>query len=399
MKRKRRKISALICLVTACAVVLGGCATYENFKISFLQKKTEEVVRIGIFEPMSGADKESGELEIRGIELAHELFPEALGKRVELIYSDNKSDVFAAEAAATKLVENRVAIVLGSFGNTVSLTGGDIFKKAKIPAIAVTCTNPLVTSANDYYFRVCFVDAFQGNAAAKFVNESLGYNKAAILKQTDDDYASAMAQMFSDKLTSLTGTDECIADTLDYEKGAVDFTAQLEKIKELGVPLVYLPSDEDTAIKVLTQAKKLEVQATFLGTDNWDQESFIKKGGAEVEGATFTTLFDAESNLTEMSDVFLKAYREKYGTEEEPESAVALGFDAYLMAVAAINDAGTALDSKQIRASLHEMREFQGATGSITLNSNGDPIKSVVIKSVENGAFIHKYTAEPTWGQ
>ncbi len=399
MMQKRNKRIALLCsMAILLTSLLSGCATFENFRQGFITKKTEDVVRFGIYQPLSGTDKEAASLEIKGIELAHKLFPEALGKKVELIYADNKSDVFAAEAAAKELVENRVALVLGSYGNSLSLVGSDIFKEAKIPAIAATCTNPLVTSS-DFYFRTCFVDSFQGNAAAKFVNESLGVSKAIVMKQTDNDYAAAMSKMFSDKLTALTGDPNAVENTLEFGKGDTDYSAQLDAILASGVAVVYLPSTEEESIAILKQAKEKGITATFVGTDKWDTESFLKKGGPAVEGAAFTTLFDVGSSLTEMSKLFLEEYQKEYGAEKTPESAVALGFDAYLLAVNALNNAGTALDGEAIRDQLFKTKEFQGATGGISLNLSGDPVKSVVIEAVENGAFVHKYTAEPTWGQ
>lgn len=399
MTQKRKKKIALLCsAVVLIMSLLGGCATFENFEQGFIAKKTEDVVRFGIYQPLSGTDKESAEMEIRGIELAHKLFPQALGKEVELIYADNKSDVFAAEAAAKELVEKRVALVLGSYGNALSLVGSDIFKEAKLPAIAVTCTNPLVTSS-EFYFRTCFVDSFQGNAAAKFVKENLAATKAIVMKQTDNDYSAAMSKMFSDKLVALTEDPNAIVNTLEFKKGDTDYSAQLDEILMSGVPIVYLPCTEEEGIAILKQAKEKGVTATFVGTDKWDTDTFLERGGQAVEGATFTTLFDAGSSLTEMSTLFLEEYQKEYGIEEKPESAVALGFDAYLLAVNALNNAGTALDGEAIRDQLFKTKEFQGTTGSISLNASGDPIKSVVIEAVENGAFVHKYTAEPTWGQ
>jgi len=397
-QKRKKKIALLSSAVVLIISLLGGCATFENFEQGFIAKKTEDVVRFGIYQPLSGTDKESAEMEIRGIELAHKLFPQALGKDVELIYADNKSDVFAAEAAAKELVEKRVALVLGSYGNALSLVGSDIFKEAKLPAIAVTCTNPLVTSS-EFYFRTCFVDSFQGNAAAKFVKESLGATKAIVMKQTNNDYSAAMSKMFSDKLAALTEDPNAIVNTLEFKKGDTDYSAQLDEILMSGVPIVYLPCTEEEGIAILKQAKEKGVAATFVGTDKWDTDTFLEKGGQAVEGTAFTTLFDAGSSLTEMSTLFLEEYQKEYGAEEKPESAVALGFDAYLLAVNALNNAGTALNGEAIRDQLFKTKEFQGTTGSISLNASGDPVKSVVIEAVENGAFVHKYTAEPTWGQ
>lgn len=399
MKTKKRTIrrgAALALTGLLMTSLLSGCATFDHFIKGLNGEETEEVVRIGIFEPMSGEDKEAGALEIQGIELAHELFPDALGKPVELFYADNKSDVTIAEDAARELVDERVAVALGSYTSTLSLVGGDVFEKAKIPVIGITCTNPLITQTNDYYARVCFVDSFQGNAAAKYVYESLKISKAVVLKEADNDYASAMAQQFSDKLSSLTGDPKAV-DNIDYAKGTKNFSEQLKAIQESGTKVVYFPSETKDALEVLKAAKGMGL--TFIGTDKWGTEDFLKQGGANVEGAAYTAIFDADTSLTDMTGTFLEAYAKKYGTDKTPESAVALGFDAYLLAREAINRAGTALNGAAILEEMTSIREMPGATGLITLSGNGDPIKPVAINVVSGGAFVHSYTAEPVWGQ
>ena len=394
---KKKKTYALLAVAAAFVLSLSGCATWDSFVAGLSHEETEEVVRIGIFEPITGEDKEMGALEIQGIELAHELYPEALGKPVELFYGDNKSDVSVAEDAARELVDQRVAVVLGSYTSTLSLVGGEIFEEAEIPMVGITCTNPLVTTANQYGARVCFVDAFQGNAAAKYVYESLHLEQAVVLAEAENDYAAAMAQQFSDKLASLTDDPEAVVKTINYTKGTEDFAGQLAQIQVSGVKVVYFPSGQKDALTALKQAKGMGI--TFIGTDTWGTEDFLTEGGDAVEGAVYTAIFDAETNLSEQTNIFLESYAKKYGKDKTPESAVALGFDAYLVAREAINRAGTALSGAAIMEEMIKIKELPGATGLITLSDNGDPIKPVAINIVSGGAFVHEYTAEPVWGQ
>lgn len=391
------KTALLLTLMILTGVVMSGCATFDNFVKGLDSEETENVVRIGIFEPLSGEDKEAGALEVQGIELAHELFPDALGKPVKLFYADNKSDVTIAEDAAEELVDARVAVAIGSYTSTLSLVGGDVFAEAKTPVVGVTCTNPLITETNPYYARVCFVDSFQGNAAAKYVYECLNTASAVVLKEADNDYASAMAQQFSDKLASLSGDLQAVKASIDYPKGTADFTEQLREIKDSGVKVVYFPSEVKDAQAVLKAAEGQGL--SFIGTDKWGTDQLLSLTGSSAEGAAYTAIYDADTQLTDMSGIFREAYAKKYGSDKVPESAVALGFDAYLVAREAINRAGTALDGDAIMAELTKIKEFPGATGLITLGSGGDPIKPVSIDVVSGGAFVHKYTAEPVWGQ
>ncbi len=147
----------------------------------------------------------------------------------------------------------------------------------------------------------------------------------------------------------------------------------------------------------MAQAKEAGVSLTFLGTDKWESEDFIKEGGEGVNGAVLSTYFDPEAAITDNTEVFLKAYREKYGEDAEPPAEAALGFDAYLLAVNAIGAAQTSADGAAIKAKLAATKNFPGASGNITFDENGDPIKSVAIKTVQNGELVHIYTVEPAW--
>ncbi len=399
MRRIQKKAAAILMLVILVTTLLTGCATFKNFSSAFLDDgdETEAIVRIGVFEPLSGKDREHGKLELQGIELAHELFPEVLGKKVELIYADNQSDVDVAVFAAQDLVDKKVSVVLGSYGSTLSLVGGELFTKAGIPAIAVTSANPLVTSSSEWYFRACFVESFQGVALAKYAVEQLGTSKAAIFRDADDDYAAAVSQTFSDKMVQLTADENAIATVIEYSHKQKDFSRQIQAVQDAGAKVVLLASKTEDAIRIMKQAKDMGAGMTLLGTGSWEKESFLQDGGEAVEGAVFSTYFDPEAAITENTEVFLKAYREKYGEEMNPPSEAALGFDAYLLAINAIEAAGTSVDGQVIRDKLAKTKSFPGASGNITFDENGDPIKSVSIKTITNGEFVHIHTVEPTW--
>ena len=197
------------CVSAAAALALGlsltGCTTYKNFHAAFFEKdKEQEVIKIGVFEPQTGADAADAAEEIRGLELAHELYPEVMGKRIELVYGDNQSDVEMARTAAQQLVDSGVRLVLGSYKSTLSLAGSDVFEAADVPAIGISIKNPIVTQTNEFYFRVCFVDAFQGISAAYYVHDYLKQNDAVCFKQTGDDYADTMIEQFRQRMDRLT---------------------------------------------------------------------------------------------------------------------------------------------------------------------------------------------------
>ena len=148
------------------------------FSVAAMAETATETVKIGVFEPASGDSGAGGKQEILGMQYANYIQPtvEIGGTtyNVELVYADNQSSTDKAPSAAQQLVSEGVSVVLGSYGSGVSIAGAPIFEDAGIPAIGVTCTNPAVTEGNTHYFRICFLDPFQGTVLANYAYNELG---------------------------------------------------------------------------------------------------------------------------------------------------------------------------------------------------------------------------------
>jgi len=390
----------IIGLLTVMLFTLTGCESYDNFKAVFIDgnKINEDTVRIAVYEPLSGPDKKYGELEMMGIQIANQLFPRVLGKKVKLMYFDNKSDIYIAETVVQEMVDKRVAIVLGSYGSVNSLMAAEKLEAASIPAISITNTNPLVTSYNPFYFRVSYTDSFQGVALAKYIVDGLDFKKAAIIKPLQDDFASAVSKSFSDKMIQLTEDEGAILDSEEYIPGEKDFTKQLTGISESGVKVVFLPGEVRDTIEILKQADAMNLDVTFLGTDQWESKkimNFAKENPRTKIAYSF--LFDTNSTDNPLSKSFLDAYKDRYGADALPESATTLAFDAYLVAIDAINRAGTAINGVTVRDALQNTIQFKGASGTISFDEHGDPIKTVAIKGIINGKAESIFTVEPKW--
>lgn len=395
--RKAFKITAMLMISVLPLVSLASCATFDSFRAEFFpqEQNVAETVKIGVFEPLSGENSDGGELEKKGVELAHELYPTCLGKNVELVYADNRSDLNAADEAIRELTGKKPAVILGSYGSAYSLTAAGYIQKAKIPAISITNANPLVTKGNPYYFRVWFEDEYQGAVLGKYAAEVMGVTEAAVMRKKNDDSAIPVDQSFEEKLVQLTGNPNAVPYTIEYNDDLSDVEKKLEKLKKAGVKTIFLSAEQVSAVKILKTAEKLKAGFTFLGTDAWQTDLFLTQAGTAAEQAVISTIYDSEAGVNNMSETFLRAYREKYGNDAVPEPAVALAFDAYIIAIDAMNQAGTSLDGEKIRQALALTSKFAGASGNITFDSNGDAMKTVIIKGVKNGAFVNVYTIEP----
>ena len=396
---KIRKIAAVAVTAVLTVTMLTGCTTFNNFKEAFLQQKksSDVTIQIGIYEPMSGADSDAAKAEIKGIELAHEVYPNIGGKIVELVYSDNSSDIDAAETAINNLISKKPDIILGSYGSVYSMIAGKPVNDAKIPAIAITNDNPLVTKNYPYYFRVCYVDSNQGDLLAKYVLEQKQETTAGVLIPNNDDVAMAMATTFVDRIEAETENEDAITAYETYKPGQKDFTKPLKAIQESGVKSVLLPGDSADSANIINQAADMGLDVMFLGPTDWSSKEFRSELSSSVskEHLVFVNFFTADDTINQESEKFLEAYHEKYGKDKEPEDSVALGYDAYLIAINAVNDAGNDPSGNDIRKVLASAKEFQGASGNITFNTEGDPLRSAQISTWEGKKIVSTYTVEP----
>lgn len=382
-----RKVLALtMVMLLMCSIVFTGCAP---------QKAAEsDVIKIGVFEPMTGANAAGGAMEVEGVKLANKLFPEVLGKKIELVIVDNKSDKVEAANAATKLIDNdKVNAIIGSWGSSLSMAAGPLAQEAGIPVVAASATNPLVTAGNEYYFRVCFIDPFQGTVMANYAYNVLGARKAAIVQEVSNDYSVGLAKFFTDAFVGLTGDKDAVVEVANYNTNDTEFSAQLQNVASKNPDVIFAPGNYTESALLIKQAREQGIELPFLGGDTWETPEFIQIGGPAVEGAVYSFFYDSKAPTNENGKLFIDEYKKEYG--QEPAGVTALGFDAYLVIVDAIKRANSA-DPKAIRDALATTKDYPGAAGTITLDENGDAVKSAVIKTIQNGEFTYMTTVEPT---
>ncbi len=383
MKMKYSLLTLAAALAASVSIV--GCSGSSS--------SSDDVIKIGVFEPLTGANGAGGADEYDGIKLANKLFPEVLGKKVELVVVDNKSDKVEAANAATVLAQKeKVNAVLGSWGSSLSMSGGPIFAEAKIPAVAVSATNPAVTKGNDYYFRVCFLDPFQGTVGAAYAFNELKAKKVAIIREVSNDYSVGLAKFFVDHFVKLSGDEKSIVATADYNTGDQDFSAQLTNIKQFEPDVIFAPGNYTESALIIKQARDLGITAKFIGGDTWDINAFLEVGGAAVEGAIVSTFFANDVPINKTSEAFLKSFRDEY--KKEPPAVAALGYDAYLVVLDAIKRANSA-EPEKIREALTQTKDFEGSAGSITINAERNADKAAVFKTVKDGKFVFLTTVKP----
>jgi branched-chain amino acid transport system substrate-binding protein len=370
-----------VCMVMVCCIMLS------------LAVFAADPIKIGVYEPMTGGMAAGGQQTMEGVDLAREMRGEALGRPIEVILVDNKSDkVEAANAMARLLDKEKVVAVIGSYGSSLSMSGGPLAMKAQVPVMGCSPTNPLVTKDNPFYFRACFIDPFQGQVMAQYAATDLKAKTAAIVQDVAQDYSVGLASYFKKAFVALTGNPNSIVAEVSYQSGDSDFTAQLTNVIAKNPDVIFMPSYYQDMAQFAIQAKQLGVKATLLGGDALEAPELISVGGDAVEGVKFSTHYSADAGEREISKKFAEAYQKKYN--KIPNAFAALGFDAYNLLVDAIEAAKSA-DSVAIRDALVQFKNQEAVTGLITFDENGDPIKSAVILGVEGGKFKYITTVNP----
>ena len=381
--------------LSACLVMgaLAGCGSSSSSSTSSgndASASGDNVIKIGVFEPQTGENGGGGLQEVYGIRYANQVYPtvEVGGTEytIQLVEVDNKSDKTEAVTAAQKLVSEGVVTVLGSYGSGVSIAAGDIFAEAGIPAIGCSCTNPQVTSGNEWYFRTCFLDPFQGTVMANYAIPN-GYQKAAVITQLGDDYSSGLGSFFKSAFEKLGGT---IVAEEQFQTNQSDFKAILTNIKSANPDIIFAPSSITTAPLIIKQAREMGITAVIAAGDTWENATIIENAGADAEGTVFSTFYDEAAPANDEAAAFVdgfKAYLTSIGESDIIPAVSALGYDAYITAVQAIKDADS-VDPAAIKDALKNVH-VEGVTGDITFDENGDANKDMAyIKTIKDGKIV-----------
>ncbi len=301
---------------------------------------------------------------------------------VKLEISDNESSNDKAVSAASKLVSAGSSVVLGSYGSGVSIAGSDTFAEAGIPAIGVTCTNPQVTAGNEHYFRICFLDPFQGTVLANYAKEAFGASNVYCLGQLGNDYDQGLINYFSEASESLGM--QVTAES--FPEGNSDFTSYLTNAKNAGAEVIFAPCSISYAQLIIEQAATQGINIPIVASDTWDSNVIL--AAAKDKDVTINiTTFYAEGGDAE----FEKGFKEfinadannlaNNGGNDIISAVSVMGYDAYYTALEALKAAGST-DASAVMQALPGVT-YTGVSGDIAFDETGDAIRDAAfIKAV-----------------
>ena len=362
-----------LALVLALVMALSLVACGEKAPADDGAADGEKVVKIGVFEPQSGDNGAGGKQEILGMQYANVETPtvEIGGEtyKVELVYADNASSNDKAASAAQTLISSGVSLVLGSYGSGVSIAAGDTFAAAGMPAIGVTCTNPQVTAGCDVYFRICFLDPFQGTVLANYAKDALGATKAYCLAKQGDDYSGGLCNYFIEAF----GEENCVYEV--FPEGTSDYSTYVTNAQNQGCDVFFSPVSTEAAAQIIAKADTQALGMPILAGDTWDSNVILDAAkGTAVEVAVTTFYqegadaeFDAAIKAWINSDATALANN---GGNDELAAVTVMGYDAYYVALEALKAAGST-NPADVLAVLPSL-SYTGVTGEISFNEIGD---------------------------
>ncbi|MBP8645483.1 MAG: ABC transporter substrate-binding protein [Syntrophobacteraceae bacterium] len=350
----------------------------------------DEPLKIGVYLPMTGSVAAYGDMEWAGIQIARSMEPEALGKKVELLLVDTKSDKIEAANAVTMLVErDKVVGILGEAISGNTMAGNHISELARVPSVSPSATSPLVNQGKKFAFRACFIDPFQGEVAARFARSHLKADTAALIIDNSQDYSVGLGSFFAKQFTKDGGK---VVSTAYIQTGDQDFSAQLSAVQTANPEILYAPNYYTETALLAKQARDLGIRVPILTGDGAHSDTLIHIGGRAVEGMFLTGHFHRDAAASPRAKEFIVRFTERY--KKDPDAFAALGGDAYFLLIDAIRRAGST-DGTKIRDALASTRGLDVVSGSVSMGEGGTPIKGVVINQVEKGRFVYVTTIEP----
>ena len=394
-----KKLSAFLLSLVMVAGLLAGCgggdkaATSDSSAPADSAASANKVVKIGVFEPQTGDNGAGGKQEILGMQYANYVQPtvEIGGETydVQLEIVDNRTSAENGPSAAAELVNRGVSVVLGSYGSGVSMAGGAIFEEAGIPAIGVTCTNPQVTADCSVYYRICFLDPFQGTVLANYAYNELGVTTAYVLGMLGSDYDQGLVYYFTEAFEALGGT--VVAES--FPEGTANFVSYINNAKSAGAGVIFAPVSINYAQLIVEAADAQGFDGALLGSDTWDSNKVIESAKGKDVSAYVTTFYQEGGNPE--FDTGIKEWinanadaKTNNGGNDMIAAVTAMGYDAYFTALEALKAAGST-DPAAVLEALPGV-SYEGVSGLIEFDDIGDAVRdSAFIKTAntETGAW------------
>ena len=354
----------------------------------------QDTIKIGVTQPLTGAFAASGNYVAQGAKIAEEEINKAggvLGKKLQLIIEDNKSNPTEAVATAEKLINSdKVPVLMGAWSSTLTLAVMPKLEEYKVPMLVETSSSgKITTSGNPYVFRISPTSEMEAKAFAPLF-KTMGIKKADFLA-TNNDFGLGASKEFS-AAARQNGVEVGVMETMDPK--ATDFSAQLAKIKASGADTLFVTTAVEQITLILKQAKDQQLPQKIITTGGSNSpDQLIAQAGEAANGSYhlvfFTPWFPEAVKNPEIAKTFVTLWNEKkYNVGGLTEGF--RGWDGLNVIAEAIKAAGKA-EPEAISKALWDVK-VKGINGDISFIKQGPAgkesaqnVPSVYLVKIEGG--------------
>lgn len=375
MNKSLKKCGSLFLASSIVVGVLAGCGTKE--KSEGAAEDSGKEIKIGMNLELSGPVASYGSGIEKGANLAIEEINKAGGidgKQIKVIKVDNKSESSEATAAAIKLAtRDKVVAQIGSVTSGNTLASVQVANKYKMPMVGPSATSPSVTvddktnKVNDYVFRTCFIDPFQGKIAANFAVDTLKEKNVAIFSDSSSDYAKVLAKSFKETIESKGGK---VVSEEAYVAKDTDFKSTLTRLKSQNPDFIYIPGFYEEVGLIVNQARDAGIKAPLMGGDGWDSPKILELAGADALNDTYFT---------------------NHYSFEDPDEKIPKFVTAFKDAIEKVRST----DSEKVQKALAETKDLDLVTGNFSVDENHYSVKTATVLEFKDGKQVSNSKVNP----
>ncbi|TLM68151.1 MAG: ABC transporter substrate-binding protein [Deltaproteobacteria bacterium] len=377
-------MTRLLALAAATLLLALPAFAAETIRIGFNIELTGDIPKVGESSKFA-AEMLKAEINAKGgLKVGSKAYP------LEFVYEDNEAKAESAVTAMLKLIEkDEVLAVIGPNSSKQAVPAGQVADDNQTVMVSPWSTNPDTTKDRPWVYRAAFLDPFQGPVAVNFAVEQFKAKSAAVLYDLSNDYSKGLAEIFRDEFEKKMGKGSIKAFESHGTKDQ-DFSAQLTKIIAAKPDFIFVPNNYNQVALIVKQAHQLGWKKPFMGSDAWGSAELMTLCGNDCKGLFFSTHY-AAAGAKGATREFIERYQKKYGYV--PDDVAALTWDATRIVLQAIQESGNLTgklkaDRKAIREAMDRIKSFDGITGKMKFDAQGDPIKcAVVVKINDKGEF------------
>ncbi len=365
-------------------LLIAALALLSLALLSCQPRQEERELRIGLLIPLSNTPDRfiahrALEQMLARVNAAGGVETPAGRVRVRLLVEDTGNQIERMMNAVNRLIQvERVAAIVGPYYSREAVPAGAAAEAAQVAMITPTASNPAVTRGRAFVFRACLVDTDQAQVMASCALKDMGLGVGAVLFDAGDAYSRDLAETFRTLYASLGGR---VALFEGYPPETRDFAATMAKLKASGAKFLFLPNFSQALKTQMIQARAVGFAGVFLGVDSWDEDRSLQ-ALPEAQGALFAADF-FPGGLSEKARSELESYAAVLGEPMDKNSVLTLDSMGLLLSAAS---RARSLSPADLRDALAGTRNFEGLTGRISFDPEGDPDRSVHVLRVTQGS-------------